>query len=110
MPVNELRTLLAALHPGPVGNLRELRQVLDACWYGLVGGSTAAGRGRSGRIETATWEPPILRLEIEQQEPIVPDGASRAKIERWAVDVESATAELAGISWRARTSDRAQAG
>ena len=107
MPVNELRALLTALHPGPVRNLRELRQVLDACWYGLVGVPAAEGR-RSGRIETATWEPPILHIEIEEHEPIVPDGASRAKIEQWAVDVESETADLTGISWRTGTPRTAQ--
>src|SRR3954462_138998 len=107
MPVNELRSLLTALHPGPVRNLRELRQVVDACWYGLVGVPAAEGH-RSGRIETATWEPPILHIEIEQHEPIVPDGASRAKVEQLALDVDSETADLTGISWRTSASKSTQ--
>jgi hypothetical protein len=90
----DLAKYLHARPSGPVANERELVRLLAAAWEDLDGSyeqSTTADK--LGRIEAPTWDPPVLRFDLERHGATV-NGSTRAAVHEWQVDTEARTATI----------------
>ena len=96
MALAEINAYLAALAPGKLSSEDngELIGLLFRCWEMLAGGTDGgmAASKLSGRAEQFYWEPPVLSFCIERHGAIVKGGSSRAEVQGWMVNLESATA------------------
>jgi len=88
-----LREWLGGQATGPIADIPELTPLLIDAWNDLRGSSAESTDSTklSGRIENATWNPPILEFNIERHGGTV-CGSSRAAIHRWTIDAQKCTA------------------
>ncbi|MCO5102282.1 MAG: hypothetical protein M9885_15565 [Burkholderiaceae bacterium] len=94
-PLDMLRTSLARLKPGPVGDDADIDSLLAKCWD-RFSGSNAEGMNADkllGRIERPSWDPPSLSFEIERHGGTVM-GSSRAELHSWQIDLVEMSASL----------------
>jgi hypothetical protein len=101
-----------------MGDLERLRQYLDSfgnssgsastdlpnllarAWNELDGGDQESMHaGKLHRIETAEWQPPVLTFTIERHGGTVL-GSTRAEVQTWAVNLDTATASIVGTTHR----------
>ena len=97
----DLRQLLAVLQSGPVTDYGAIAALLSTCWDGLKGGDATSFQGYKliGRMEGVNWTPPHLTFRIERHGGTV-RGSSRADLQEWIVDVDSATARCEVVGRR----------
>jgi hypothetical protein len=90
--MKELTGYLQNLHPGPVKQTSQLERLLANVWDDL-GSEVAAMTGHKliGRMEHAEWHPPRLTFVVERHGGTVL-GSTRAKLQRWTVDLDNQTA------------------
>lgn len=105
--LKELKRLLADVSPGSVVKNPGIVMALASSWdelryIGLDGGMKAE-KITTGRIEDLTWEPPMLKFQIERHGGTV-NGSTRAELQRWRVNVETGTCELYSSGRRQLTS------
>jgi hypothetical protein len=90
--IDNLRTFLATLPPGPIPDATELERLLAACWHELAANHGGMeGRKLLGRMEDVAWNPPLLTFTIERHGGTVM-GSTRATLQEWTVNVEASTA------------------
>lgn len=77
-------------------SMEVLARLLEEVWEGLDGDphETAMASWKARRIESFSWEPPILYFDIERHGAIVM-GGTRAEVQTWAVDLDQRKAWLA---------------
>jgi hypothetical protein len=91
--IEALRQYLAGLSCGPVEESFEVARLLAPCWH-LFDGSHREGMDGSklhGRMESLTWEPPVLSFQIERHGGTV-NGSSRAEVQGWDLNIDNMTA------------------
>lgn len=96
MALQELKSYLAQLPVGVVDDDHQLTVVdlLSQSWELFEGSAeTAMNRAKvtSGRLESLTWEPPILRFIIERHGATV-NGSKSADLHEWHMDLDSCRA------------------
>lgn len=71
----------------------ELEPLLSAAWPDLAGSGDHGMHERKliGRLESPTWNPPLLTFAIERHG-AARNGSSRAEVQHWIVDLEARTA------------------
>lgn len=91
--LDKLRRLLERCPPGPVEEPDEVIRALAECWNIFKGSGDQAMEARKvHRAEDAVWDPPRLSFTIERHGGTV-KGSTRAEIQRWRVNIESAEAD-----------------
>jgi len=93
--VDDLRHYLDR-HPGGGPALPEL---LGVIWADLQGDDLAMKAHKLGRIESPSWEAPILEFEIERHGGTVL-GSKRAEMQRWVVDLDAMTKQASASGRR----------
>jgi hypothetical protein len=91
---------LRTLPEGKINNTAVLESLLADAWDELTGGGNLGGMEGSkllGRMEDATWRPPVLSFVIERHGGTV-CGSSRAELQGWTIDSEQGTA-----SWETKS-------
>ena len=89
--MDRLRTYLRTVQPGKITDTTGLERLLAACWdefSGDYGGME--GYKLLGRMESVTWQPPLLSFAVERHGRTVA-GSSRADLQGWTVNVEAKT-------------------
>jgi hypothetical protein len=90
--MNELRSYLSKLSPGPIEDTGEVESFLYDCWDEFISSDAEAMNcDKLGRMEDVSWNPPVLTFDIERHGGTV-QGSSRAEIHQWDVNVESMNA------------------
>jgi len=76
-------------------SMEVLARLLEKVWEGLDGDphDTAMAAWKVRRIESFSWEPPVLYFDIERHGAIVMRG-TRAEVQTWAVDLDEREAWL----------------
>ena len=99
--MKELLDYLRSIPPGPIEVTDKLEFLLGESWAEFRGASNESMSGRKllGRMEDASWDPPILRFTIERHGAFVL-GSSRADVHEWEVNIENKTAEIIGTTHR----------
>jgi hypothetical protein len=96
----ELRHLLDTSVPGAVSDLPGLTDALSRAWPDLAGSSeTRMGSWKLGRIESPSWNPPVLSFTIERHGGTML-GSTRAELQTWEVDLDQRTACVAWTTHR----------
>jgi hypothetical protein len=99
--MSQLHDYLSALPPGPIEDRAELVRHLQACWDGLRGSNRSAmATWKLNRLEDPRWEPPLLSFAVERHGAMVGGGSTRAEMQRWVVDLRSATTRIEGTGRR----------
>lgn len=92
-----LRRKLQSLQPGQVGggDQSEIGRLLAEVWGDLAGSDQGGmvGSKLEGRTENMSWQPPHVCFDIERHGPTV-HGSTRAKVQRWKVNVDTGEAML----------------
>ncbi len=90
--MNELKSHLKTLTPGPIEDPGEVESFLYDWWDEFIGSDAEAMNcDKLGRMENVSWNPPVLTFDIERHGGTV-HGSSRAEIHQWDVNVESMNA------------------
>jgi hypothetical protein len=104
-----LEAFLVSVPVGPIEDKAAVERLLAEEWYSLAGSDSGGMRARKliGRTERLEWRPPMLKFAIERHGGIV-NGATRAELQNWEVNMETRSAEIAKIGRRQlyRTSKR----
>jgi len=85
---------------GEIADTAELEELLAECWdefHGDYGGMEP--QKLFGRLEDVLWRPPMLEFVIERHGGTVM-GSSRAKLQRWKVDIERRTVTVQPSGYR----------
>ena len=87
--MRKLKDYLGLLKPGPVSDTSELSGLLAECWGELDGGTAGGMKGDKlvGRMEDASWNPPLLSFSIERHGGTV-HGSTRAERQGWVINVD----------------------
>jgi hypothetical protein len=92
--LNDLRLFLNQLPSGAIENISAVERILASCWHELTqydGGME--GYKLKGRMETVTWNAPLLRFAIERHGGTVM-GSVYAEMQNWTVNTETAEASV----------------
>ena len=99
-PFSQLRGFLDTQGPGPIGDIEGLIVRLMSVWPDLEGSSWEAMEPRKlGRMEKPEWRPPLLTFVVERHGGTV-NGSTRADLQTWTVNLDSATAIPATSRYR----------
>lgn len=98
--LQDLRTHLNGLTPGPIKHSPRLIALVQAAWDTLPGSSAESTTSdKLGRMEEVSWDPPTLSFTLERHGGTV-NGSTRADLHYWSIDTQSGTAEITGRSYR----------
>lgn len=97
--MNNLRSLLSELAPGPIAEAEaeKIEHLLCESWGELSGNDSGGMLAYKllNRTENMLWEPPILKFEIERHGATV-NGSVYAGVQLWGIDVARGVAILGG--------------
>src|SRR5713101_6308502 len=86
---DELRSYLATLQPGPVTDTSDIQRLLARCWNEFTGDDgSMEGYKLLNRMESASWEPPVISFQIERHGSTVL-ASSHAALQRWTLNVDA---------------------
>jgi hypothetical protein len=99
--VRGLCDYLDSFGPGPITDTGRLGGMLSSCWDELDGSDQEGMTSFKlhGRVEDATWNPPLLRFSIERHGATV-RGSSRAERHGWTLDLQTKTATWERLGFR----------
>jgi hypothetical protein len=100
MGMVEFEEYLKRLPSGPIEDVSELVNHLEACWD-LFSGSESEGMAAAklDRMEQVHWKAPCLTFVIERHGGTVL-GSTRGELHSWYVDVDRRTAECTSSGYR----------
>jgi hypothetical protein len=89
MPLEALRSYLGSQPPGALAEDEQLETLLVSGWDELDGSADGGMESHKlkGRMESATWNPPILCFQIERHGGTV-NGSVYAELQRWEINCE----------------------
>jgi len=97
--LDDLKLFLAEGGPREL-DLAEIARRLSPVWDDLNGSTDhAMRRDKLVRIESADWDPPLLRFDIERHGATV-GGSIYGEVQHWAVNPVALTAEVVGSTKR----------
>lgn len=105
--LEDLRTYLVSVPTGVVKSSDEIARRLSLCWHELAAGGYGGMEGSKiysplfpyNRMESVTWNPPLLRFDIERHGATVA-GSIFADVQSWVINLEKGTAILEGVRKR----------
>jgi hypothetical protein len=99
--MEELRMLMDHHPQGVIHPTQEVEHVLASCWDKLNGSGDGGMKGYKlkNRMESAVWNPPVLKFNIERHGSTV-NGSVFAGVQHWSVNVATGEASLEGESRR----------
>jgi hypothetical protein len=99
-PMRVLRTFLDAQGAGPLVDTKGLIARLTPVWEDLEGAGDEAMEPRKlSRMKKPEWLPPVLTFVVERHGGTV-NGSTRADLQTWTVNLDSATAVPVTSSYR----------
>src|SRR5258705_4980446 len=99
--MEKLRPLMNQQSQGSIDCTTEIEYVLASCWDKLNGSGDGGMKGYKlkNRMESAVWNPPVLKFNIERHGSTV-NGSVFAGVQHWSVNVATGEASLEGESRR----------
>jgi len=99
--MEELRTYLQSILPGPVQDTEQMQVKLRNCWHEFSGGTAESMTADKlvGRMEDVMWDPPLIEFVIERHGGTV-QGSSRAERHLWTVNLTTRAATCKRIGHR----------
>jgi hypothetical protein len=90
MPISQLLDYLSAIQPSSSINSSDIEALLVRAWecFDDSGAEGMESRKLIGRIEDATWNPPVLSFNIERHGATVL-GSTRADVHTWKLNLET---------------------